>query len=57
MKVFAFLHSATFIALVTSAVGCRTACPVMISAVVQAYLDIRVTDPLGAPIEGAEDPA
>lgn len=64
MKMPAFPSTAVFIALVTGAVGCRTACPIMVAepdtvisddiCAVEAYLDIRVTDRLGVPIEGAE---
>jgi hypothetical protein len=64
MKMLAFLPPAVFIALVTGALGCRTACPIVVAepgnvisddiCAVQAYLDIRVTDRLGVPIEGAE---
>lgn len=61
MKGYALLHAAMSMAFVTGALGCRTACPFVVGAVIAddicaaaAYLDIRVTDPSGAPIEGAE---
>jgi hypothetical protein len=61
MKGHAFVNAAMFMALVAGAPGCRTACPFVVGAVIAddicaavAYLDVRVTDPSGAPIERAE---
>jgi hypothetical protein len=61
MKVLASLQSAALLGLVAGALGCRTVCPVVPVTVigdqacgVQGFFDIRVTDPLGGPIEGVQ---
>jgi hypothetical protein len=65
MNVLIFLRSAMFVGLVAGTSGCRTICPVVVGeadsttisddiCAAEAYFVVRVTDPLGAPIEGVE---